>query len=82
MTREEFNRLGLWDIGKLEMLEETVYMCVNPVYGITYELHRKKFTRASYYHYGYNGKIYKKEKDLLEALKDVPFDPSKGGLAM
>ena len=32
MTKEEYSRLGLYPAGKLEMLEETVYMYVNKVY--------------------------------------------------
>ena len=82
MTKEEYSRLGLYPAGKLEMLEETVYMYVNKVYGITYEFHVKKFKKSSYFHYGYNGKVYKKERDLLEELKNIPFDPRGGGLAV
>lgn len=28
-----------------------------------------------FYYYGYKGKVYKNEKELLKVLKDVLFDP-------
>lgn len=78
MTSEEFHQLGLRTIGSLDLLDERIEMCINIPYGIKYELHRRKDKNGlsrSFYHYGYKGKIYKKQKDLLEVLKDVPFDP-------
>lgn len=78
MTENEFHQLGLRCVGSLDLLRERIEMSVNIPYGIKYELHRridKNGRQHCFYHYGYKGKIYKKEKDLLKALEDVPFDP-------
>ena len=78
MTSNEFHQLGLTTIGQIELLDEQVEMCINFPYGIKYELHRRKDKNGrvrSFFHYGYKGKKYKKVKDLLKVLEDVPFDP-------
>ena len=78
MTEIEFHQLGLHNLGCLDMLKERVEMYINIPYGIKYELHRRRDKNGgqySFYHYGYKGKVYKNEKELLKVLKDVPFDP-------